>query len=125
MNGRTCVEFKSAPMLSREARLLEDFRRSLAGNQSAAWAATPEALREPCALAVDVQAAGVEYSQGLALGIRYWDGRSRVYQGHLLRGAEPDLFELPVGYSRTLIGKPQAGPTGKPIGRQPSPSQRK
>lgn len=125
VNGRMCVEFKSAPMLKKEARLLGDFRRSLAGNQAATWASTPEAMREPCVLAVDIQEAGIEFSQGLPLAVRYWDGRSRVYQSHLSREAKPELFELPANYSRIMIGKAQSEPDAKPTGKQPSASQRK
>lgn len=125
VNGRVCVEFKSAPMLKKEARLLEDFRRSLAGNQAATWASTPETMREPCVLALDIQEAGIEFSQGLPLAVRYWDGRSRVYQNHLSREAKPELFELPANYSRIMIGKAQPGPAAKPTGKQPSASQRK
>lgn len=125
VNGRVCVEFKSAPLLKKEARLLGDFRRSLAGNQAATWASTPETMREPCVLAVDIQEAGIEFSQGLPLAVRYWDGRSRVYQSHLSLEAKPELFELPANYSRIMIGKTQPGPAAKPRSRQPSASQRK
>lgn len=119
LNGALCVEFKSAPLLKNEARLLGDFRRLLAANQANAWLGTPEDLRQPCSLAIDVHDAGIEYSRGLPLAVRYWDGRSRVYQGHDKRPARPELFELPAGYSRFVIG----GDQGKAERRQPRSSQ--
>ena len=125
VNHQLCVEFKSAPILKEEARLLRDFRRALAGNHAASWASTPEELREPCVLAVDIREAGIEYRQGLPLAVRYWDGRSRVYQGHLIREAKPELFELPADYSRFMIGERQAKPAEKPTAKQPSAPQRK
>ncbi|MDD5389877.1 MAG: hypothetical protein PHD37_11055 [Gallionellaceae bacterium] len=104
LNDQLCVEFKSAPILKAEARLLRDFRRALAGNQADTWNGTPEALRQPCTLVVDVRLAGLEYQQGLPLAIRYWDGRGRVYQRHALRTAQPELFELPSAYQRFVLG---------------------
>jgi hypothetical protein len=121
VNEQLCVEFKTAPILKEEARLLRDFRRALAGNQSSTWSATPEELRHPCNLVIDVREAGIEYRQGLPLAIRYWDGRSRVYQNHVVREAKPELFDLPGGYSRFMIGERQE----KANARQPAPSQRK
>jgi len=109
LNDQLCVEFKSAPILKAETRLLRDFRRALAGNQADAWNGTPEALRQPCTLVVDVRQAGMEYQQGLPLAIRYWDGRSRVYQSHATRTAQAALFELPTAYQRFVLGA-QAGP---------------
>lgn len=103
LNDQLCVEFKSAPILKTEARLLRDFRRALAGNQADAWNGTPESLRQPCVLVVDVRQAGMEYQQGLPLAIRYWDGRSRVYQSHSTRTAQSVLFELPDAYQRLLL----------------------
>jgi len=104
LNDQLCVEFKSAPILKTEARLLRDFRRALAGNQADSWNGTPEELRQPCTLVVDVRLAGLEYQQGLPLAIRYWDGRSRVYQSHEKRAAKAALFELPGGYQRLIVG---------------------
>ncbi|MDP2430908.1 MAG: hypothetical protein Q8O33_02645 [Pseudomonadota bacterium] len=109
LNDQLCVEFKSAPILKPEARLLRDFRRALAGNQADSWNSTPEELRQPCTLVVDVRQAGLEYQQGLPLAIRYWDGRSRVYQSHTTRTAQAALFELPTAYQRFVLGA-QAGP---------------
>jgi uncharacterized protein YeaC (DUF1315 family) len=104
LNDQLCVEFKNSPILKNEARLLRDFRRALAGNQADAWNGTPEALRQPCTLVLDVRQAGLEYQQGLPLAIRYWDGRSRVYQSHASRKAQPALFELPEAYPRFVMG---------------------
>ncbi len=106
LNKQLCMEFKSAPILKSETRLLRDFRRALAGNQADSWNGTPEALRQPCTLVVDVRLAGLEYQQGLPLAIRYWDGRGRIYQSHTTRTAQPDLFELPATYQRFVIGAP-------------------
>ena len=106
LNDQLCVEFKNAPILKNEARLLRDFRRALAGNQADAWNGTPEALRQPCTLVLDVRQAGVEYQQGLPLAVRYWDGRSRVYQSHASRPAQAALFELPAAYQRFVLGAP-------------------
>lgn len=106
LNDQLCVEFKNAPILKDEARLLRDFRRALAGNQADAWNGTPGALRQPCSLVLDVHQAGLEYQQGLPLAIHYWDGRSRVYQSHSTRAAQPALFELPAGYQRFVLGAP-------------------
>jgi hypothetical protein len=110
VNGQLCVEYKNAPILKEEARMLRDFRRALAGNQADAWNGTPEGLRQPCSLVVDVHQAGIEYQQGLALAIRYWDGRSRVYQSHATRPAQPGLFALPEGYQRFLLSPAAAQP---------------
>jgi hypothetical protein len=112
LNDQLCVEFKTAPILKDEARLLRDFRRALAGNQADAWNGTPETLRQPCTLVVDVHQAGLEYQQGLPLAIRYWDGRSRLYQSHATRAAQPALFELPTGYQRFVLG-PATTPQAK------------
>ncbi len=120
LNGMFCSEFKAAPMLHSEARLLGDFRRLLAANQAKAWLETPEEKRQPCALALDVQAAGVEYSHGFPLAIRYWDGRSRVYQSHAYLRARPALFELPAGYARVVVSGVDQGNARS---RQPSASQ--
>ena len=109
LNGALCVEFKSAPLLKSEARLLGDFRRMLAANQASAWLGTPDDIRQPCSLALDVRAAGIEYSRGLPLAIRYWDGRSRVYLGHDKRSPRPELFELPDGYARFVVGGADQG----------------
>jgi hypothetical protein len=122
LNGVLCAEFKSAPLLQYAARLLADFRRHLAANQSNAWQATPDDLRQPCELALDVHSAGIEYSLGLPLAVRYWDGRSRVYQGHEKREQRPELFDLPVGYTRFVIGGVDQG---KEVSRQPRSSQAK
>lgn len=121
VNDQLCAEFKSAPMLKEEARLLRDFRRALAGNHATTWRVTPEELRHPCVLAMDIREAGIEYRQGLPLAVRYWDGRSRVYQSHQAREARPELFELPGDYSRFMIGERQ----GKSTARQPAESQRR
>lgn len=125
VNEQLCVEFKSAPILKEETRLLRDFRRDLAGKQAATWISTPEALREPCFLVIDIREAGIEYRQGLPLAVRYWDGRSRVYQGHLFREAKPELFELPADYSRFMLGERQVRPSEKATGKQPSAPQRR
>jgi len=104
LNDQLCAEFKSAPILKDETRMLRDFRRALAGNQAVAWNGTPQGLRQPCTLLLDVRQAGLEYQQGLPLAIRYWDGRSRVYQNHATRAAQPTLFELPAAYQRFVLG---------------------
>ncbi len=104
VNGMLCVEYKHAAMLSKEATFIAEFRRNIAANQARLWIETPDALRQPCVLALDVQAAGVEYSQGLPLALRYWDGRNRVYQGHSMLAARPELFELPAHYLRVVLG---------------------
>ena len=109
LNGQQCVEYKNAPILKDETRMLRDFRRALAANQANAWNGTPEALRQPCSLVLDVRQAGLEYQQGLPLAIRYWDGRSRVYQSHASRAAQPALFELPASYQHFVLG----GPAGR------------
>jgi len=106
LNDQLCVEFKNAPILKGETRMLRDFRRALAGNQANAWNGTPESLRQPCSLVLDVRQAGLEYQQGLPLAIRYWDGRSRAYQSHASRAAQPALFELPATYQRFVSGDP-------------------
>ena len=122
LNGALCVEFKTAPLLQFEARLLGDFRRLLTANHANTWLATPEDMRQPCQLALDVHQAGVEYDQGLPLAVRYWDGRSRVYQGHDKRAARPELFELPEGYLRFVIG---GADQETATSRQSRPSQAK
>lgn len=104
LNDQLCVEYKTAPILKREARLLRDFRRALAGNQAASWSGTPESLRQPCTLLLDVRQAGLEYQMGLPLAIRYWDGRGRVYLSHETRPARPGLFALPGGYQQFMVG---------------------
>ncbi len=106
LDGELCAEFKSAPILRGETRLLRDFRRALAGNHAVSWNGTPESLRQPCTLLLDVSEAGLEYRQGLPLAIRYQDGRSRVYQSHEKRAAVAALFELPEGYQRFTIAEP-------------------
>ena len=123
VNDKLCVEYKSAPILPAEVRLLRDFRKALAANQSIAWNSTPEDLRDPCNLALDIQSAGIEYEDGLPIAIRYWDGRARVYQSHRALPVNPGLFALPKGYSRFLVGEPQNQKKSKL--RQPSSSQRK
>lgn len=135
VNGQLCLEFKSPPIPNPAARLLGDFRRALAGNQAKTWRATPEELRHPCVLAVDIWEAGGEYRQGLPLAVRYWDGRSRVYQGQQSREARPELFDLPSDYNRFVIAAPEEKPTakaeaktgakaqGKTAGRKPATSR--
>lgn len=103
VNGMLCTEYKHTAMLGKEAAFIAEFRRNIAANQARLWLEAPDALRHPCALALDVQVAGVEYSQGLPLALRYWDGRNRVYLGHSTQMARPELFELPAQYLRVMI----------------------
>ena len=121
LNAKLCAEFKSSARFREEAALLRDFRRALAGNHSTTWTATPEAYRHPCELAMDVREAGIEYRDGLPLAVRYWDGRSRVFQGQKSLPARPELFELPADFERLVIAAPQL----KPAAKQPRSSQRK
>ena len=101
LNDKLCLEIRALPTLLPEAgRLLGDLRRALAGNQATAWQATPEELRDPCFLALDVARAGIEYDFGLPLSLRYGDGRSRSYRSHAVREASAGLFELPAKYQR-------------------------
>jgi len=120
VNGVLCAEFKSARVLEKPASLLADFRQTLAANQAKVWLALPDDIRQPCALGLDVKAAGVEYRHGLPLAIRYWDGRSRVYQGYRLLEAKPALFDLPGNY-RQVVNAPLN--QGKDSNRQPRASQ--
>lgn len=120
LNGMLCVEFKATPLLSNEASLLRNYQRVLAANKAAEWLSTPEALREPCSLALNVYQPGTEYAQGLPLAIRYWDSRSRIYLGHDKRSARPDLFDLPIGYLRVVI---EAAGQGNAASLQPDASQ--
>jgi len=122
LNNVLCAEFKVAPLLIKEASLIRDYRRLLAANQAATWQKTAVDMRAPCSLALDVHLAGIEYVQGLPLAIRYWDARSRIYQGHDKRLAQPDLFELPAGYLRVMIG---VSDHEKSASRQPPASQTK
>ena len=103
LNDRLCVEYRSAKLLREESRLIRDFRRALSGIQATTWQATPEELRDPCALVLDVVQAGLEYGDGLPLLIRYSDGRSRVYRSHGRREVRAELFELPPGYQRFTL----------------------
>lgn len=100
VNGKFCMEVRSAPLLPAESRLLADLRRVLANNQAKAWQTMPEELRDPCYLVMDGSRAGFEFEQGLALSVRYADGRSRVYRSHKTRDVQPELFELPANYKR-------------------------
>jgi len=120
LNETLCVEFKSAPMLAWQAQLLAEFRQTLAANQARLWLALPETERQPCALAVDVERAGIEYRRGLPLAIRYWDGRSRVYLAHQYLPPRPELFDLPKQFRQVLIG---ATDQAKESRRQPRSSQ--
>lgn len=121
VNGQLCVEYRTAPLLKEEAALLAQFRRALAANQSASWRATPEELRQPCSLALDVREAGIEYRDGLPLALRYWDGRAQVYQGHARLPARAGLFEVPQDYSHFVVGGESQD--GKNRARQPDASQ--
>lgn len=121
LNDRFCAEYKTAPMLLETARLMWALRQALAGNRARIWSQTPEDLRHPCALVVDVREAGIEYRDGMPLAVRYWDGRTRVYQGHESLPVRHELFALPEGYSRAWVGTPQ----GKAKARQPLPLQRR
>lgn len=131
VNGVLCAEFKYARVLEKQANLLADFRATLAANQAQAWRALPEAMRQPCTLGLDVRAAGVEYRRGMPLAIRYWDGRSRVYQGYRLLAAKQELFDLPSGYRRVVNvvkeapkhTQKQTPNQGKGRSRQPRASQ--
>lgn len=120
VNDQLCVEYKTAPTLKAEARLLGKFRQALSANQYASWLGTPEELRQACSLALDVRDAGIEYRDGLPLAMRYWDGRTRVYQGHEQRPARPELFQLPADYRRFVVGAPAQD---KARARQPAASQ--
>jgi hypothetical protein len=120
LNQTLCVEFKSAPMLAWQSQLLAEFRQTLASNQARLWQALPEKERQPCALAVNVERAGIEYRRGLPLAIRYWDGRSRVYLAHQYLPPRPQLFELPKQFRQVLIGAPDQAKESR---RQPRSSQ--
>lgn len=104
LNDKLCAEFKNAPLLPEAARLMADYRRALAGNQAAAWRATPVALRDGCAWVMDIQEAGVEYRHGLLLALRHANGRSRVYRGHASRDLPAGLFDLPANHVRVRVG---------------------
>lgn len=104
LDDQPCVEYRSARLLQEEARLIGDFRRALSGIQAMTWQATPEELRDSCALVLDVVKAGLEYDAGLPLSIRYGDGRSRIYRSHGRREVSPALFALPQGYQRFTLG---------------------
>lgn len=119
VKGQLCVEYKTAPILKAEARRLGEFRQALSANQYVSWLGTPEDLRQACSLALDVRDAGIEYRNGLPLAMRYWDGRTRVYQGHERLPARPELFELPGDYRRFVVGPVQ----DKVRARQPAASQ--
>lgn len=120
VNDTLCLEYKSASLLPRQAALLAAYRRALAANHAKVWRDTPEALRQPCSLATDVELAGVEFSQGIPLAVRYWDGRSRVYLGYDKQPLRAELFELPVDYLRSMI---RPGLQENEARRQPAASQ--
>jgi hypothetical protein len=120
VNGQLCTEYRVAPILKAEASLLSEMRQGLSANQYASWSATPRELRQACTLAMDVKEAGIEYRDGLPLAIRYWDGRSRTYQGQRTLPLRKDLFELPAGYSRFVVDL--AG-QGNASNRQPPAAQ--
>lgn len=103
VNDTLCLEYKSASLLLREAVLLAAYKRALAANHARVWFETPDAMKQPCSLATDVELAGVEFGQGIPLAVRYWDGRSRVYQGYDKPPLRSELFELPTGFLRTMI----------------------
>lgn len=105
LNDTLCVEYKAMPMLKNESVLIADYRRALAARQARAWLATPESMRNPCSLVLDTQLAGVEFTQGFPLAARYWDGRTRMFQGHEQLPPRPELFELPKGYLRSMVGR--------------------
>lgn len=104
LDGRECVEVRSAPILVKELALMVDFRRGLAGLQAESWAGMPEAMRDPCSLVLDSVSAGIEYDAGLPLAIRYADGRGRSYRSHALREARPKLFQLSENLPRFRLG---------------------
>ena len=120
LNGQLCAEFKSAPMLAEPADLMRRFRKGVAGKQADAWGRTANTSRQPCALALEVREAGIEYRHGMPLAVRYWDGRVRLYQRHDTLPVRRELFELPEDYSRVV-----APPQGKGKARQPTASQRR
>lgn len=120
LNDKLCAEYKSASLLPREAAMLAAYRRALAANQARVWQNTPEGLRQPCSLVMDIGQAGNEFSQGIPLAIRYWDGRSRVYQGYDKHPLRSELFELPAGYLRSIL-RPDT--QEKETRRQPALSQ--
>ena len=122
LNETLCVEFKSAPMLAWQAQLMAEFRQTLAANQAGLWLALPETERQPCAFAIDVERAGIEYRRGLPLAIRYWDGRSRIYLAHQYLPPRPELFDLPKQFRQMLIGVPDQAKESR---RQPRSSQAK
>lgn len=103
LHGQTCIESRSADLLPREVAMLAAFRQALAGNQARTWQATPDDVRDPCVLAVEVREAGIEYRQGLPLMIRYGDGRQRRYLGHGTLPLRPELFQLPGEYERIVL----------------------
>lgn len=103
LGGRTCMEVRSTDLLPRQMAVLAAFRAALAGNQARTWQATPEDVRDPCILAVEVREAGIEYRHGLPLLIRYDDGRQRRYLAHGALPLRPELFGLPEGYERFVL----------------------
>lgn len=104
LNDKLCAEFKNADLLPEAARLMADFRLSLAANQAQSWEATPEEMRDDCQWLMDVKEAGVEYRRGLLLALRQADGRSRVYRGHRVLDKPAALFELPGDYALFRVG---------------------
>ena len=103
LDGRLCLDLRSTDLLREQMALLAAFQVALAGNQARTWQATPEDLRDPCVLAVEVREAGIEYRQGLPLLIRYGDGRQRRYLSHSEQPLRPELFRLPEGYERFAL----------------------
>lgn len=123
LNDKLCLEFKSSTLLQREAGLLLEYRQALAANLARLWQETPEALRQPCLLAIDVKYAGIEYSMDMPLAVRYWDGRSRIYQGHDKLHLRAELFELPSGFHKSLIRPASMGIAQRGVKQQAMPQQ--
>ena len=101
-----CVHAVVVPGLLEPLReLLRAYRQLLAGEQAAALAMIPAELQSPCDLAHNVYAADHYLAKGWPLFLREPDGRfSELVDFDAAFVADPALFSLPAGYTRSAVG---------------------
>lgn len=98
-----CARVVSIPQHPEVADVLREFRQVLVAAQWRTWQATPDDVRQPCDLQLQVLKPGQEYAAGMPLEMHYANGLTRVLQQVDEIADRPELFIVPVDYKMTTL----------------------
>lgn len=103
LKQQVCARVISIPQYPEVADVLREFRQVLAAAQWRTWQGTPDDIRQPCDLQLQVLKPGQEYAAGMPLEMRYANGLTRVLQQVDEIADRPELFIVPVDYKMTTL----------------------